>query len=284
MSYRRIKAHRDQHPTRLMCSALEVSPSGYYGWLRRPESTRRREDRRLEAEIRACFEASKRTYGSPRIGKDLRELGYSCSGKRIARIMRQSGLRALPRRKYRYTTDSDHAFPVAANVLERRFTAEAPNRVWVGDVTYIGTEEGWLYLAVLMDLYSRRIVGCNTADRNDRYLVLGALEEALRLRRPEPGLVHHTDQGAGYASYEYQARLTRAQAVVSMSRKGDCYDNAAMESFFSLLKRERVHRRKYWQREEAAEDIAAYIDFYNRTRRHSHIGDIGPVVFEQCRT
>lgn len=267
-----------------MCSALKVSSSGYYAWLRRPECALRREDRRLLTEIRASFEASKRTYGSPRVRKNLQTLGYRVAKKRIARIMRQHGLRALPRRRFRYTTDSDHGFPVAANLLDRRFTAEAPDRVWAGDVTYIHTEEGWLYLAALMDLCSRRIVGWNTAERNDRYLVLGALEAALTTRRPPPGLLHHTDQGSSYASYEYQARLAQAEAVCSMSRRGDCYDNAAMESFFSLLKRERVYRRRYWSRQEAVEDIGDYIHFYNRSRRHSHIGDISPMEFERCRS
>jgi transposase InsO family protein len=266
-----------------MCTALKVSPSGYYSWLRRPESTHRREDRRLLAEIRASFEASHRTYGSPRVHKDLKALDYHCAKKRVARIMRQNGLRATPKRKYRYTTDSDHEYPVAGNLLDRQFTCQVLDRIWVADTTYIETEENWLYLAVLMDLCSRRIVGWNTSSRNDRYLVLGALQQALVMRQPKPGLMHHSDRGSTYAAYEYQAKLTEVQAVCSMSRKGDCYDNAAMESFFSSLKKERVYRRKYWDRDEATADLGDYIEnFYNRRRRHSHLGDISPVEYETC--
>ncbi len=283
MRYQHVSRHGAGHPVRWMCSALKVSTSGYYSWLRRPESTHRREDRRLLTEIRASFEASHRTYGSPRVHKDLRALDYRCAKKRVARIMRQTGLRATPRRKYRYTTDSDHGLPIAGNLLERRFTCQETDRVWVADTTYISTEEGWLYLAVLMDLCSRRIVGWNTSSRNDRHLVLGALQQALVMRQPKPGLVHHSDRGSTYAAYEYQTQLAAVEAVCSMSRKGDCYDNAAMESFFSSLKKERVHRRKYWDRDEATDDMKAYIeDFYNRRRRHSHLGDISPVEYETC--
>lgn len=283
MRYQHVSRHAAGHPVRWMCSALKVSTSGYYSWLRRPESTHRREDRRLLIEIRASFEASHRTYGSPRVHKDLRALDYRCAKKRVARIMRQTGLRATPRRKYRYTTDSDHGLPIAGNLLERQFTCQETDRVWVADTTYISTEEGWLYLAVLMDLCSRRIVGWNTSSRNDRNLVLGALQQALVMRQPKPGLVHHSDRGSTYAAYEYQAQLAAVEAVCSMSRKGDCYDNAAMESFFSSLKKERVHRRKYWDRDEATDDMKAYIeDFYNRRRRHSHLGDISPVEYETC--
>lgn len=264
-----------------MCSALMVSPRGFYGWRRRPESPRRLEDRRLLGEIRASYERSDRVYGSPRVRKDLRELGHWCSTKRIARIMRLNGLIAVQRRRFKHTTQSSHAYPVQANQLLRDFTAKAPNRVWLADITYITTEEGWLYLAALMDLYSRRIVGWNTADRIDRFLTLTALEDALRSRRPQPGLVHHSDQGSQYASYEYQQRLLKAQVLSSMSRKGDCYDNAPMESFFSTLKRERVHRRRYWRRQEASDDLADYIErFYNRQRRHSQLGGLSPVQFE----
>jgi len=281
--YRQVDRHRSKHPTRWMCAALRVSTSGYYSWLRRPESTHRREDRRLLTEIRASFESSHRAYGSPRVHKDLQALDYRCGEKRIARIMRQHGIRATPTKKYHYTTDSNHALPVAQNLLDRQFTRQEPDRAWVADTTYIRTEEGWLFLAVLMDLCSRRIVGWNTSASNDRHLVLGALQQALLMRAPKPGLLHHSDRGSTYAAYEYQAQLTEAQAVCSMSRKGDCYDNAAMESFFGSLKRERVHRRKYWGRDEATADLEDYIEnFYNRRRRHSHLGDISPVEYETC--
>ncbi len=281
MRYQQIEHHRGQHPTRWMCSALMVSPRGYYGWRRRPPSLRQREDRRLLGEVRASYEKSQRVYGSPRVHKDLLALGYRCSIKRIARLMRENALVAVQRRRFKHTTQSAHSYPVRDNLLARDFTADAPNRIWLADITYIATEEGWLYLAALMDIYSRRIVGWNTADRIDRFLALTALEDALRKRCPKPGLIHHSDQGSQYASYEYQQRLAAAQAISSMSRKGNCYDNAPMESFFSSLKRERVHRRRYWSRAEATRDLSDYIEsFYNRQRRHSRIGDISPVQFE----
>jgi len=282
--YQQIQDHGDAEPVRWLCSAMCVSPRGYYNWQRREQSSRRCEDRVLTGEIRASYHRSQHTYGSPRITKDLRELGYLISEKRVARLMRENGLQAVQRRRFRVTTQSRHSFPVTPNVLDRQFEVNSPNRAWVADITYISTEEGWLYLAVIMDLYSRRIVGWNTADRIDRWLSLTALEDALRRRRPKPGLVHHSDQGSQYASYEYQQRLQQAQAISSMSRRGDCFDNAAMESFFSSLKRERVHRRKYWTREEAKLDLEDYIErFYNPRRRHSHVGDVSPVEYEKRR-
>lgn len=284
MKYRSIAELGGGLPVRWLCSALRVSRRGYYDWRHREPSRRSREDQLLLTEIRASFHASKRTYGSPRVTKDLRALDYRVSEKRVARLMRENGLQAIQKRRFKLTTQSNHGYPVTANLLERRFAVEERDRSWVADITHIRTEEGWLYLAAVMDLYSRRIVGWNAAERIDRYLALTALERALRLRSPAPGLIHHSDQGSQYASYEYQQRLREAQAVSSMSRKGDCYDNAAMESFFSSLKRERVHRRKYWSRQEATADIADYIDrFYNPTRRHSHLGGISPIEFERCQ-
>lgn len=281
MRYEQVEHHRGQHPTRWICAALMVSPRGYYGWRRRTPSARQCEDRRLLGEIRVSYERSQRVYGSPRIRKDLMALGYQCSTKRIARLTRENTLVAVQRRRFKHTTQSGHSLPVKENLLVRNFTAQAPNRVWLADITYVATEEGWLYRAALLDVFSRRIVGWNTADRIDRFLTLTALEDALRERRPNPGLIHHSDQGSQYASYEYQQRLMAAQAISSMSRKGDCYDNAPMESFFSSLKRERVHRRRYWTRKEATQDLADYIDsFYNRQRRHSQIGGLSPVQFE----
>ncbi len=281
MRYQAIVDHQGRAPTRWLCSALEVSSRGFYDWRRRPESAHRRRDRQLLVAIRASYERSRRVYGSPRVKLDLRDSGETCSRKRIARIMQGNGLVAVQPRRFRITTQSSHDFPVQANLLERNFTAAAPNQVWLGDITYITTEEGWLYLAALLDLYSRKIIGWNTADRIDRMLTLTALETALRVRRPSPGLIHHTDRGSQYAAYEYQKRLEQAQARSSMSRKGDCYDNAPMESFFSTLKRERVHRRRYWTRSEATDDLGDYIDgFYNLTRRHSELGGVSPVQYE----
>ncbi len=284
MKYPRIEEHRDSYPTRWMCSALSVSSRGFRTWRSRGEPKRRQEDRRLLIDIRSSFEKSERTYGSPRILKDLRELGQRTSKTRIARIMQENGIVAVQRRRFKVTTQSGHNFPIHENLLDRHFTVEQPNRVWLGDITYIRTEEGWLYLAALMDLCSRRVVGWNTADRIDRWLPLTALQQALRERQPAPGLIHHSDQGGQYAAYEYQRCLEQAQAIPSMSRKGDCWDNAPMESFFSTLKRERVHRRRYWTRREATVDLADYIDrFYNRTRRHSQLGDLSPARFEASR-
>ena len=284
MRYRAVQSCADGTPVRWQCSALGVSPRGYYAWKGRGGAPRHQQAARLVAEIRASFEASKRTYGSPRVFKDLRCLGYRVSRKRIERMMRENGLQAVTRRRFRCTTDSAHAYPVARNLLKQRFVVDAPNRTWVADITYVRTEEGWLYLAVLLDLYSRRVVGWHAAERIDALLVLGALERALRMRMPAPGLVHHSDRGSQYASYDYQARLQQAHAVTSMSRKGNCYDNAAAESFFSSLKRERVERRRYWTREEGIEDIHDYIDFYNGRRRHSFLEGLCPVDFENRAT
>ncbi len=283
MKYPRIDEHRGLYPTRWMCSALAVSDRGFRSWRSRGPSKRRQEDRRLLIEIRSSFEKSERTYGSPRVLKDLQELGQRTSKKRIARIMQENGIVAVQRRRFKITTQSGHDFPIQPNLLDRDFTVEQPNLVWLGDITYIRTEEGWLYLAALLDLCSRRIVGWNTADRIDRWLTLTALQQALRARSPAPGLIHHSDQGGQYAAYEYQRCLEKAQAISSMSRKGDCWDNAPMESFFSTLKRERVHRRRYWTRQEAYEDLGNYFDRYNHTRRHSQLGDLSPARFEVSR-
>lgn len=283
MKYPRIEENHGNYPIRWMCSALAVSDRGFRSWRSRGDPERRQEDRRLLIDIRSSFENSERTYGSPRVLKDLRELGLHTSKKRIARIMRDNGIVAVQRRRFKITTQSGHDFPIHPNLLDRDFSVEHPNRVWLGDITYIRTEEGWLYLAALLDLCSRRIVGWNTADRIDRWLTLTALQQALRERRPEPGLIHHSDQGGQYAAYEYQRCLEKAQAVSSMSRKGDCWDNAPMESFFSTLKRERVYRRRYWSRREATEDLGNYLDRYNRVRRHSQLGDLSPARYEASR-
>jgi len=279
--YARIQEHRGACPTRWMCEAAGVSHRGFYSWRRRPESARRQLDRRLAVEVRASFERSGRVYGSPRVLKDLQESGYRCARKRIARIMRENSLVALQPRRWKATTDSSHDFPVQANLLERNFNAGEVNKVWLADITYVPTEEGWLYLAALLDLCSRKVVGWNTSDRIDRFLTLTALESALNVRRPGRGLIHHSDRGGQYAADDYQRRLVQVGALSSMSRKGDCYDNAPMESFFSTLKKERIHRRKYWSRGEAVEDIRSYIDgFYNPRRRHSELGGVSPIQFE----
>jgi transposase InsO family protein len=195
--------------------------------------------------------------------------------------MKDNSLIALQPRRWKVTTDSSHDFPVQPNLLDRNFAVDDTNRIWLADITYIATEEGWLYLAAVMDLCSRKIVGWNTSDRIDRFLTLTALESALRIRQPSQGLIHHSDRGGQYAADDYQRRLVKAGAISSMSRRGDCYDNAPMESFFGTLKKERIHRRKYWRRDEATDDIREYIEgFYNSRRRHSELGGISPIQFE----
>lgn len=232
-------------------------------------------------EIKVTHEQSERTYGSPRIFCALKEKGIECSENRVARLMRENDIRVKRARLFRVTTDSGHKLPVADNVLDRQFEPDAPNQVWAADITYIWTHEGWLYLAVLMDLFSRRIVGYAMEKRINRELVTDALKMALGLRRPGSGLLHHSDRGSQYASGDFQALLSGAGILCSMSRKGNCWDNAPMESFFATLKRERIHHRRYATRAEARSDIFSYIEaWYNRKRLHSSLGYCSPVQYE----
>jgi transposase InsO family protein len=264
-----------------MCALLGVSRSGFYAWSGRPESTRRREDRRLAVEIRAHFRASRGRYGSPRIHLDLRDQGLHVGKKRVARLMRQEGIAARGRRRFRGTTDSAHELPVAPNLLDRAFAVEGLDTVWAGDITYVPTREGWLYLAVLLDLGSRYVVGWATAESLEDELTLQALDRALETRRPSPGLIHHSDQGSQYASRDYQRRLAERGLVPSMSRKGNCWDNAVAESFFSSFKTEELPDDGFISKLYARERIAHYIEvFYNRQRRHSTLGGISPARFE----
>ena len=236
---------------------------------------------RLVAEIERIHREMDRSYGSPRMRDELVARGLACGENRVARLMRQSGIRAKQARRYRPTTDSGHTDPVAPNLLARQFTVEAPNRVWASDVTYVWTREGWLYLAVILDLFSRRVVGWHLAPRLKRPLVLKALRSALRSRHPKPGLLHHSDRGSQYASFDYQSALDHAGALCSMSRTGNCWDNAVVESFFHSIKAERIRDRNYRTRAEAYADIHDYIErFYNRVRRHSTLGNISPVMYE----
>ena len=235
-----IHDHVADFPVQVMCEVLGVSRGGYYAWAGRAESARAADDRALAAEIRAAHEASRGRYGSPRVHAELRARGRRIGRKRVARLMRGMGLAARRRRRFRRTTDSRHAFPIAPNLLERNFTAEAPDRVWLADLTYIWTAQGWLYLAVVLDLYTRRVVGWAMADHLRHELTLAALDMAIVRQRPAPGLVHHADRGVQYAAHGYRARLRRHGMVCSMSRKGDCWDNAPMESFFATLKGELV--------------------------------------------
>ncbi len=284
MKYRAIKDHADRFPVRLMARSLKVSPAGYYAWLARPESERAKANRRLLVDIRAFHERSDRTYGSPRIARDLREAGHAVSENRVARLMRASAIRAKTARKWRATTNSSHKLPVAANTLDRRFAVSAPNRVWAGDISYLWTEEGWLYLAVVLDLYSRAVIGWALGPRLTTELAREALTMALWRRRPAPGLLHHSDRGVQYSAHDYQRLLADHGIACSMSRKGNCWDNACVESFFRTLKVERVYHRRYRTREEARQDVFQWIEvFYNRQRRHSTLGYRTPAEFEALR-
>jgi len=265
--------HRSEFPISLMCEVLKVSRSGYYAWLRHSESKSKQDDKILLQEIHAIYQESHRTYGSPRIYRELKRRGRNHGKKRIARLMRKDGLRAKTKRKFKMTTDSKHTFPVAPNLLNREFTPKEPNQVWASDITYIWTAEGWLYLAVVMDLFSRAILGWSMSERMTRSLVIDAFVMAVKRYHPSPGLLHHSDRGSQYASAGYQTVLKKYGAICSMSRKGNCWDNAPVESFFSTLKKEHVFHHDYRYRTQARQSIFAYIEqFYNRKRIHSALG------------
>ena len=281
MTFQFIRDHREHFPVRLMCRVLEASPSGFYDWLRRPESQRAAEDRALIEKIQAVHNESRRTYGSPRVHASLKAAGYRIGRKRVARLMRENDIRPRTKRKFKVTTDSRHDHPIAPNLLDRQFTVEAPNTVWLADLSYIWTREGWLYLAVVLDLFSRQVVGWAMDEEMSQELTLAALDMALKRRRPLPGLMHHSDRGSQYAAGAYRKRLAEHGIVCSMSRKGNCWDNAPMESFFHTLKTELVHHRDYLTRDDARRDIFEYIEvFYNRQRRHSTLGYLSPAQFE----
>ncbi len=276
-----IAAEKALYPVRLLCEVLGVKASGYYAWATRPASPKKIADAQLLVEIKAAMKRGRGAYGSPRVHRELRAQGVRVGKKRSERLMRENGLEARQKRRFVHTTDSRHPHPIAPNLLERDFDPKAANTAWAGDVTYIATGEGWLYLAVLLDLFSRRVVGWATSAVNDRQLALDALRHALRSRRPLPGLVHHTDRGSPYASEEYRQALADSGIVASMSRTGDCYDNAVAESFFASLKTEWVDRHDYETHVEAVASIADYVErFYNTARRHSHLGYVSPIEFE----
>lgn len=276
-----IHAEKALYPVRMLCSVLEVSRSGYYAWVDRPAPARRVADAQLAVEIVAVHKRSRATYGSPRVHRELRAGGRRVGRKRVERLMRDKGIQARRKRRFRKTTDSNHTLPVAPNLLQRSFTVTAANAVWVTDVTCVWTDEGWLFLAVMLDLFARRVVGWASSDSNDTDLALAALNGALRSRKPRPGLIHHSDRGSPYASADYRRTLEAQGIVASMSRKGDCWDNAVAESFFATLKTELTEERRYATREAATAQIAEYITtFYNRRRRHSYLGYVSPIEFE----
>jgi transposase InsO family protein len=276
-----VAAQRVAFPLAVICRVLEVSTSGYYAWTERGASCRSRRDLDLAAKVRAAHTASKGRYGSPRVHAELRAAGEKVGRKRIARIMKQAHLEGRKRRRFRKTTDSNHRLPIAPNRLERDFTATAPNQAWVTDITFLWTAQGWLYLAAILDLFSRRVVGWATSANVDRHLALAALRTALRNRRPSEGLVHHSDRGSTYASDDYRRALEEHGIECSMSRKGDCWDNAVAESFFASLKREVEEIEDLESHAQANVILADYIDkFYNLQRRHSTIGYRSPTEFE----
>jgi transposase InsO family protein len=276
-----IQAERAVFPVEFMCKHLGVSRSGYYAWLKRAASGRAIADEALGKRIAGIHRESRGTYGSPRVHARLAHEGVRVGRRRVARLMRAHGLTVRCRRRFRKTTDSRHGLPVAPNRLERRFDVAAPDQAWVGDVTYVWTDEGWLYLAVMLDLFSRRVVGWSMRDSLDRQLCLDALEMAVAARQPMPGLVHHTDRGAQYASAEYRQALVSGGLLASMSRTRDCWDNAVAESFFSTLKTELIHQRSFADATEARTAIFEYIEvFYNRQRAHSHCGYHAPAAYE----
>jgi putative transposase len=268
-------------PIDLMCRVLEVSRSGYYAWKKRRPAPRTVESTKLAIEIKVIHDRSRRTYGSPRVHAELRARGQLVGRNRVAKLMRAQGLVAKRRRRFRATTDSKHSMPTAPNTLGRAFKQSAPNAAWVTDITYVPTREGWLYLAVILDLFSRRVVGWAMSDRITRKLTLDALDMALCARRPPRGLLHHSDRGCQYASHDYRRELADRGIDCSMSRKANCWDNAVAESFFATLKTELVHHDDYPSRARARSAIFDYVEvFYNRQRRHSHLGYVSPEEFE----
>lgn len=267
-----------------MCRVLGVSRSGFYAWKDRPRSLRARANDRLTLEIRAVYAEVKEIYGARKIRKELNESGIECSRNRVTRLMNEQGLACKRARKFRVTTNSDHPFPVVRNELMRQFDLsqnKKADQAWASDITYLWTSEGWLYLAVVIDLASRRVIGWSVSERLDRFLPLSALSMAVSNRRPPAGLLHHSDRGCQYASWEYRRALDEIGAIASMSRLGDCWDNAVVESFFATLKTELAHDAKWKTREEARRAVAEYIEvWYNRKRRHQTLGYLTPVEYE----
>jgi putative transposase len=277
-----VDAHRTTWPVERLCTALSVSRSGYYAWRTRPESHRAQANRTLLQHIRTVHGECRQAYGAVKTWRELRDRGIVCGRHRVARLRRLDGIEARRMRRFRAAEQAHHSAPPAPNLVAQHFTVPAPNRVWVGDITFISTRRGWLYLAVLLDLYSRRVVGWAMSDRINGALVLAALTMAVEQRRPKPGLIHHSDQGIQYAGGDYRALLHTHRLRVSMSRKGNCYDNAPVESFFSTLKNEWTWHHTFQDRDQARAALFDYIElFYNRQRRHAALDYQTPVQFEE---
>lgn len=273
--------HKTEHSINSMCKELGVKRSGYYSWLQRGKSEREKRNLWLEHKIWFIFQESCQRYGSPRITAELKAQGIKCTKKTVAKIMKYLGLKSKIRRRYKITTNSKHKFPVAKNLVERKFNPAESNRLWVSDITYIRTLEGWLYLAVIIDLYSKTIVAWSASNRADENLVAGTITKAINSRNPGKELIFHSDRGVQYASLKVRSLLEKKKVNQSMSSKGNCYDNAPAESFFSILKRELIYHEVYKTREEAKTSLFQYIEiFYNRKRRHSALGYMSPLEFE----
>jgi len=281
MKYWFMDQHRSLHGVQRMCRVLRASRSGYYAWKRQPQSKRQKENEKILMEIKESHKNSRRAYGSPRITDELRSKGTRCGENRVARIMKVNGIVAKTAKKFKATTNSKHNLPVAENLLNQNFVSEQPNTVWVSDITYIPTGEGWLYLAVILDLYSRQVIGWAMSDRLTSGFVIKALYQAVGRRKPGTGCVFHSDRGVQYASSDFRDVLKAYGFIQSMSRKGNCYDNAVAESFFHTLKTEHVYDYRYETRAEAIQSVFEYVEmFYNRQRRHSALGYRSPVSFE----
>jgi putative transposase len=284
MKYEFIDEHREAFSIVLMCELLEVGRSGYYAWLNREESPRILENKRLLVEIKSIYRESRETYGSPRVYWALKRQEIPCGKHRVARLMRDNHIRSVHKRKFKSTTDSNHRYPIADNVLDRQFKVSRADVCWASDITYIPTQEGWLYLAVILDLFNREVVGWSMDSRMTKKLAVGALKMAIDKRNPDKGLLHHSDQGSQYASVEFQDTLSGRNISCSMSRKGNCYDNAVVESFFHTLKVEGVQGRIFETRKQARAELFEYIEvFYNRKRLHSYLGYKSPVEFREIQ-
>lgn len=284
MRYAWIDGHRDSFPITAMCRVLKVSRSGFYAWRKRPKSRQAQRRESLVRKIKAVHrERKKNVYGSPRVYEELQARDVPCCRNTVAKVMKEAGIQAKTAKKFKATTDSKHSRPVAANVLDQQFEASRANEVWLADITYVWTGEGWLYLAAVEDLHTRKIVGWSTSNRLTRELATRALQMAIGRELPEAGLLAHSDRGSQYASDDYQRLLKLHGIRCSMSRKGNCWDNAPMESFFATLKKELIHLEQYETREEARQSLFEYIElFYNRVRRHSALGFVSPAEFEQA--
>lgn len=282
MKYQFISEYRPAFPVKKMCLILEVSRGGYYKWEQREPSKRKKENKMLLDKIKGIHKKTKKRYGSPRITQELRKEGLLCGKNRVADLMRKNNIQAKAKKKFKATTNSKHNYPIAPNLLEQQFIAQGPNKVWASDITYIWTREGWLYLAAILDIWSRKIVGWAMGERQTKELVIGALKQAIGRRPVKKGIIHHSDRGSQYASTEYSKMLKKHGFQQSMSKKGDCYDNAIMETFFHTLKTELIYWEHYKTRSEAKKSIFEYIEmFYNRERLHSSLDYNSPEDYEQ---